>query len=87
MPCSLVLLVRAAVSFGFTTSFTFRSSAQLTDTSQLAESCRPNRGPASAPLFLVNNWVDTTPVPRVSMAALVNARPALLPRTETRQRL
>ncbi|MBV8218447.1 MAG: hypothetical protein JO325_08275 [Solirubrobacterales bacterium] len=35
----------------------------------------------------MNNWVDTTPVPRVSMAALVNARPALLPRTETCQRL
>ena len=53
----------------------------------MAGSCRPNRGPASAPLFLVNNWVDTTPVPRLSMATLVNARAALLKRTETCQRI
>ena len=38
------------------TPFTFKSAAELTDPSQLAESCRSNRGPASAPLFLVNNW-------------------------------
>jgi len=69
------------------TPFTFRSSAALTDSSRLAESCRPNRGPASAPLFLVNNWVDTTPVPRLSMATVVNAHSALLRRTETCQRI
>jgi hypothetical protein len=65
------------------TPFTFRSAAQLTDPSQLAESCRANRGPASAPLFLVNNWVDTTPTPRASLAAIVNGHAALLRRTET----
>jgi len=69
------------------TPFTFRSPAQLIDPSQLAESCRSNRGPASAPLFLVNNWVDTTPVPRTSMATVVNARAALLRRAETCQRI
>lgn len=69
------------------TPFTFNSAAQLTDPSQLAESCRSNRGPATAPLFLVNNWVDTTPVPRASLAAVVNARAALLQRTQTCQRI
>ena len=68
------------------TPFTFRSAAALTDASQLAASCRPNRGPASAALFLVNNWVDTTPLPRASLAAVVNAHAALLTRTETCQR-
>lgn len=65
------------------TPFRFTSSAQLTDPAKLADSCRSNRGPGSAPLFLVNNWVDTTPVPRASQAAIVNARPALLGRVET----
>lgn len=69
------------------TPFTFRSATELTDPSQLTQSCRPNRGPASAPLFLVNNWVDTTPVPRSSLAAAVNARAALLERTETCRRI
>lgn len=69
------------------TPFTFRNAAQLTDSSQLPESCRANRGPDSAPLFLVNNWVDTTPVPRASIAARVNARSALLRRAETCQRI
>ena len=45
------------------TPFTFKSAAKLTDPSRLPESCRSNRGPRSAPLFLVNNWVDTTPIP------------------------
>lgn len=69
------------------TPFTSRSAAALTEPPQVAESCRPNRGPASAPLFLVNNWVDTTPLPRASIAAVVNAHPALLRRTETCQRI
>ncbi|MGN6869007.1 MAG: hypothetical protein ACTHMY_11465 [Solirubrobacteraceae bacterium] len=69
------------------TPFRFTNAAELTDSSQLAESCRPNRGPASAPLFLVNNWVDTSPAPRASIAAVVNERSALLRRTETCQSL
>ncbi len=44
-------------------------------------SCDPNRGPADAPLFLVNHWInDWRRVPQNS--ALVNARPVLLPRLE-----
>ncbi|MGO9790026.1 MAG: hypothetical protein ACLP8S_11190 [Solirubrobacteraceae bacterium] len=69
------------------TPFRFTSSAELTDPSLLAASCRPNRGPASAPLLLLNNWVDTTPVPRPSLAAIVNARSALLIRAETCMRI
>jgi hypothetical protein len=67
------------------TPYRFRSTAALTD--RVAYSCRPNRGPASAPLFLLNNWVDTTPVPRASNAAVVNARGALLTRSRTCQRI
>jgi hypothetical protein len=64
------------------TPFRFTSAAQLTDPSQLDASCRPHRGPASAPLFLLNHWVDTTPAPRSSLAAEVNARATLLGRAE-----
>ena len=67
------------------TPYRFRSTAALTD--RVAYSCRPNRGPAFAPLFLLNNWVDTTPVPRASNAAVVNARGALLNRSRTCQRI
>lgn len=43
-------------------------------------SCRPNRGGAAAPLFQVNHWIETTPTPRPSNAAIVNARDFLLKR-------
>jgi hypothetical protein len=69
------------------TPFRFTSAAQLTDPSELATSCRANRGPSSAPLFLVNHWVDTTPTPRPSLATVVNARAALLKRAQTCERL
>jgi hypothetical protein len=69
------------------TPFQFNNPAELTDDSRLPASCRPNRGPASAPLFLLNHWVDTTPAPRPSLAATVNARAALLARAETCQRI
>jgi hypothetical protein len=69
------------------TPFTFKQAAALTDPSSLPASCRANRGPTSAPLFLVNHWVDTTPVPRASLADIVNAREALLARTQACQRI
>lgn len=69
------------------TPYRFRTAAELTDPAQLAASCRPNRGPASAPLFLLNNWVDTTPTPRASLAALVNAHDALLARAQECRRI
>jgi hypothetical protein len=69
------------------TPFRFTSAAQLTDPSQVDASCRPHRGPASAPLFLLNHWVDTTPAPRPSLAAEVNARAALLGRAQRCRRI
>ncbi len=69
------------------TPFTFKTAAALTDPSQLVASCRDNRGPASAPLFLLNNWVDTTPLPRASLADVVNARAALLRRAQKCRRI
>ena len=45
------------------TPFRFTNAAQLTDPARLPASCRPNRGPSTAPLFLLNHWVDTTPTP------------------------
>ncbi len=62
------------------TPYRFTTAAQLVDPSKLPASCRPNRGPASAPLFLLNSWVDTSPTPRPSLAAIVNAHEALLAR-------
>ena len=44
-------------------------AGQLTDPAGLAATCRPNRGPAGAPLFLVNHWITTDPVPLPSNAA------------------
>jgi hypothetical protein len=43
-------------------------------------SCRPNRGLADAPLFQVNHWIETTPTPKPSHAAIVNAHDVLLAR-------
>ena len=54
--------------------------AQLTDPDRLPASCQPNRGPADAPLFLINHWIDTSPAPKPSNAAKVNTREAILDR-------
>jgi hypothetical protein len=45
-------------------------------------SCAPNRGGTAGSLFLVNNWIDTTPAPKPSNAAIVNAYAALLARAK-----
>lgn len=62
---------------GFTdvqdTPFLFRRPAEF--------SCARNRGPADAPLFLVNHWI-TDKKAEVSNAAKVNALDVLLPRLE-----
>jgi hypothetical protein len=50
-------------------------------------SCRPNRGGLRNPLFLLNNWVDTSPLPRMRNAALVNAFETLLRRARLCRRL
>ncbi|HTG85131.1 MAG TPA: hypothetical protein VL853_09980, partial [Gemmatimonadales bacterium] len=43
-------------------------------------SCKPNRGDAKSPLFLINHWIETSPAPRPSNAVIVNAEGALLAR-------
>lgn len=69
------------------TPYSFTKSAALTDPAQLATSCRANRGPARAPLFLINDWVTTDPFPLPSNAAKVNAYAPLLRRARECQRL
>jgi hypothetical protein len=63
------------------TPYTFtKKTSLLTDPAKLERSCRPNRGPESAPLFLVNHWISTDPVPLPSHAKTVNAYDPLLAR-------
>jgi hypothetical protein len=45
-------------------------------------SCRANRGGEGGSLFLINNWVETTPTPKPSNAVLVNAYNFLYNRAE-----
>ncbi len=68
------------------TPFRFTASKQLAARGELASSCRSNRGPNSAPLFLLNHWIDTTPTPRASNADVVNAYEPLLRRAQTCER-
>jgi hypothetical protein len=49
-------------------------------------SCRPNRGGTTAPLFMVNHWIETTPTPKPSNAAVVNAHDFLLARARQCQK-
>lgn len=43
-------------------------------------SCEPNRGDEQGSIFLINHWIDTSPAPRPSNAAKVNAYDFLLGR-------
>jgi hypothetical protein len=45
-------------------------------------SCVANRGGTAGSLFLMNNWIDTTPAPKPSNAAIVNAYDALVARAK-----
>jgi hypothetical protein len=54
------------------TPYAFSKVRQLTARRLLRASCRTNRGPKDAPLFLVNHWVSTDPVLRPSDASKVN---------------
>jgi len=62
------------------TPYAFRRPAQLTDPSGLKATCKPNRGPEGAPLFLLNHWITTDPLPQPSHAEKVNAYKQLLRR-------
>jgi hypothetical protein len=54
------------------TPYKFRNPSEM--------SCAVNRGGTQGTLFQMNNWIDTTPAPKPSNAALVNAHDALLAR-------
>jgi hypothetical protein len=62
------------------TPYAFKKVPQLTNPDELARSCEPNRGPDDAPIFLVNHWITTDPVPLPSNASKVNAYDPLLAR-------
>lgn len=64
------------------TPFKFKDPAELAS----PNSCDPNRGTATAPLFLLNNWVDTSPLGRPSNARRVDAYDTLLERARRCQR-
>ena len=68
------------------TPYTFKPGF-LTKPANLPASCKPNRGPKRAPLFLINHWVSTDPVPRPSDAAKVNAYETLLARARECERI
>jgi hypothetical protein len=69
------------------TPFAFGRASELTNAAGLAATCRANRGPAGAPLFLINHWITTDPVPRPSDAAKVNAYAPLLARARECERI
>jgi hypothetical protein len=60
------------------TPYTFHTPAEF--------SCRPNRGGTSGSLFLMNHWIETTPAPRPSNAAIVNAYDVLYRRARQCER-
>jgi hypothetical protein len=66
-----------AYEFMQETPYRFKTPAEF--------SCRANRGPATAPLFLVNHWIETAPAPKPSNAERVNAYGALLARARACQ--
>lgn len=65
------------------TPFSFKRPALLADPANLEASCEPNRGTPDSSLFLINHWIDTSPAPRPSNAAIVNERDVLLKRVRT----
>jgi hypothetical protein len=69
------------------TPFAFSNPEHLTDPSRVAASCKPNRGPKNAPIFLVNHWITTDPVPLPSNAAKVNAYGPLIGRLRECERI
>ena len=69
------------------TPYTFPKVSELTEQRELPASCKPNRGTPDAPLFLINHWISTDPVPLPSNARTVNAYDSLLGRARECERL
>ena len=66
--------IRPAFELMQETPYKFKTPTELT--------CGPNRGGTKGSLFLMNNWVDTTPAPKPSNAKIVNDYQALLARAK-----
>ena len=60
------------------TPYTFHDPAEFSN--------KPNRGGASGSLMLMNHWIESTPMPKPSNAAIVNAHDFLLARIKAFQR-
>ena len=69
------------------TPYSFSKVEQLTKRANLPASCQPNRGAANAPLFLLNHWITTDPVPLPSNATKVNDYGPMLRRTRECRRI
>jgi hypothetical protein len=69
------------------TPYTFPRASLLTAAANDDATCKANRGPTDAPLFLINHWVSTDPVPKPSDAAKVNAYEPLLRRAQACRRI
>jgi hypothetical protein len=69
------------------TPYAFKKVTQLTSPDSLDASCEPNRGPEGAPLFLLNHWITTDPLPLPSNAGKVNAYDPLFERARDCQRI
>jgi hypothetical protein len=69
------------------TPYAFGKPQQLLARARLAATCKPNRGPAKAPMFLVNHWITTDPVPLPSYASQVNTYATLMRRLRECQRI
>jgi hypothetical protein len=60
------------------TPYTFHAPAEM--------GCNPNRGGTQGALFQLNHWIETSPTPRPSNAAVVNAYDFLLARARRCQK-
>jgi hypothetical protein len=69
------------------TPFAFTKVAQLTNPAKLPASCAANRGSAGSPVFLMNHWITTDPLPLPSQSSEVNAYEPLLTRARECQRI
>jgi hypothetical protein len=60
------------------TPYTFHDPAEFSN--------KPNRGGTGGSLYLLNHWIESTPMPKPSNAAIVNAREPLLDRIRSFRR-
>ena len=73
-PAGLASWLRPAFETFRETPYTFHTAEEF--------SCRANRGGNGGSLFQLNHWIDSTPTPKPSNAAIANAYPFLLARAQ-----